>query len=297
MWAYANEYMAKNLPLYSRIRSHCYALEFAMMGSLLCAENLVTNGECTSRRSFLCGIVAASLTAIIPARVAASERWITVRGPLCSLWFSAPELHLKVSTSTGADILDQQLSLEANRLAGLFQFRPGLMIVEEPFSMADNAQALRENMVRGTRGTVLFGRTRLFEELQQNRRSWGGLVIAGILAHEFAHIYQFFTPYEKRLKERWPTKKPMELHADFLAGYHLGLKRRQGAAMDIGAFMDTAYIIGDDKVTSTEHHGNPDERRHAVREGYRTGIKGPETISMAAEVGYETVQEVMKHSG
>jgi predicted metalloprotease len=142
---------------------------------------------------------------------------------------------------------------------------------------------------------VMLGQTRIVNELQVvNHRGWGGITVAGIMAHEFAHIYQFSTQYRQRLRELDDTVKPVELHADFLAGYHLGLKRRSGASMDIGAWMDGAYLLGDENYELKEHHGTPKERQRAVREGYRTGVEGHQPASVAAEIGYNTIREIMQ---
>ena len=191
-------------------------------------------------------------------------------------------------STTGDKILDGQLAAEGNRLSREFKVRPGLKIIQ-----GNNAFAKGKTVVTGTRGTVALGRELLFGELDKNRRGWGGLVIAGIMAHEFAHIYQFFNGYRDRLLKGSNTVEPLELHADFLAGYHLGLKRREGSKMDIGAFMDGAYMIGDKNTHQYQHHGTPEERRRAVREGYRMGIQGVQ-VGVAAEKGVKVVGQIMK---
>jgi hypothetical protein len=63
--------------------------------------------------------------------------------------------------------------------------------------------------------------------------------------------------------------------------------------MDIGAFMDGAYMIGDHKVQEFQHHGTPQERRRAVREGYKMGIRGV-GVGVAAEKGIQVVGQIMK---
>ena len=184
---------------------------------------------------------------------------VRVRGQLCSLWASISGVRLDVDSRTGDSTLDRQLALEAHRIADAFGVSPGLKIVLGPGDKSNNALATTDTFVNDTRGTVLLGRELVFRELQENRRGWGGIAISGFLAHEFAHIYQFFSDYRSRLMKGSDTVKPTELHADFLAGYHLGLKRREGQAMDIGAFMDGIYFLGDQQVSDPNHHGTPDE--------------------------------------
>ena len=254
--------------------------------------------DCASpaRRYALKAGVGLALIGACPCALMAGQRILLGR-QICSLWAMASGLELEVASSTGNRTLDRQLALEANRLARLFGFRPGLKIIEAPESHAANALATTERVVEGTDGTVLMGRTLVFRELQENRSGWGGLAVAGFMAHEFAHIYQFRTEWAARLRERARTVEAQELHADYLAGYHLGLKRREGAAMDIKAFMDGAYLVGDFHEHAPQHHGTPRERQRAVREGYRTGVQGEGPIARVAERGYQEVVAIMRQFG
>jgi hypothetical protein len=155
--------------------------------------------------------------------------------------------------------------------------------------------ALRDTFVSDTRGMVLLGKALLFRELhEKNRRGWGGLAVTGVMAHEFAHIYQFFNGYEERLGKPGGTVEVIELHADFLAGYHLGLRRREGEQMDIGAAMDLIYALGDENERSPQHHGRPRERQRALREGYRLGAQEGLPIDEAADVGARYVAQIAR---
>lgn len=254
-----------------------------------------THNNCASparRRALEVG-VGLALIGACPCALLAGQNILLGR-QICSLWAMASGLELEVASSTGNGMLDRQLALEANRLSRLFGFRPGLKIIEAPEAQAANALATTERVVEGTDGTVLMGRVLVFRELQENRLGWGGLAVAGFMAHEFAHIFQFRTEWAARLRERSHTVEAQELHADFLAGYHLGLKRREGAAMDIKAFMDGAYLVGDFREQSPLHHGTPPERQRAVREGYRAGVQGEGPIARVAERGYEEVVAIMR---
>lgn len=247
-----------------------------------------------SRRALLRMGLGLALAACCPTEVLASERTVRLKGRLCSLIATLGNDSITLESSTGEKILDAQLSMEANRLAHVFEVRPGLMILKAPHSLSINALAVSQSYVQGYKDTVMLGHDLIIKELQENRRGWGGVTVAGYMAHEFAHIYQFNTPYRKRLEQLANTVEPSELHADFLAGYHLGLKRRSGESMDIGAFMDGAYLIGNFDSKSKSHHGTPNERRRAVREGYRTGVEGYQPVSVAAEIGYNTIREIMQ---
>jgi len=251
-----------------------------------------------SRRAFLRTGLGLALAACCPTEVLASERKVRLKGALCARTIKLGTEMVTIDSSTGEKILDSQLSMEASRLARVFEVRPGLVILKSPDHMAKNALAVPSNYVpecRGCKYTVMLGQTRVVNELQEvNHRGWGGITVAGIMAHEFAHIYQFNTEYHQRLEQLDITVKPIELHADFLAGYHLGLKRRSGTPMDIGAWMDGVYLLGDEEYERKDHHGTPEERRRAVRVGYRTGVEGRQPVSVAAEIGYNTIREIMQ---
>lgn len=251
-----------------------------------------------SRRALLRTGLGLALAACCPTAVSANERTVRLKGALCARTIQLGTEMVTIDSSTGEKILDSQLSMEASRLASVFEVRPGLVILKSPDRLARNALAVQSNYVPecgGCKYTVMLGKTRILSELQEvNHRGWGGITVAGIMAHEFAHIYQFNTQYRQRLRELDDTVKPIELHADFLAGYHLGLKRRSGAPMDIGAWMDGAYLLGDYDYNNEGHHGTPQERQRAVREGYRTGVEGHQPVSEAAKIGYKTVREIMQ---
>lgn len=224
-----------------------------------------------------------------------SPRLLFALGPLedqlCSLYATD---FLKTSerryySSSGDDILDSQLVGEARRLSREFKVQPALKFIEELNALAEPGKLI----IKDTHGTVSLGLALISDELAKNRRGWGGLVIAGILAHEFAHIYQAYHGYRSKLLKDSDTVEPLELHADFLAGYHLGLKRIEGQNMDIGAFMDSAFTLGDYQTRERGHHGTPKERNRAVREGYKAGIKGM-TVDEAAVLGQKEIEKIMK---
>jgi hypothetical protein len=214
--------------------------------------------------------------------------------PLCAHWVSLAKRQARVSSSTGDRMLDRQLALEANRLSRVFDTRPAMKILYGPEDLATNALADSSlQLVEGTQGAILVGKELLELELRKNRRNWGGLVIAGVLAHEFAHMLQYKLGYYSRL-----SGASLELHADFLAGYYLGLKKREGHAMDIGAFMDGAYVLGDYSVDDPDHHGTPAERRRAVRSGYQLAVQSQKSMAIAeaARVGAGSVDELLRTS-
>jgi len=245
------------------------------------------------RRQFLSNSFKLALLAVCPCNLLAFEGQFKLDGQICWLWSTVAGQKVSVSSSSGDKTLDRQLAAEANLLSKVFNVRPGLKIADWPNTIANNAVATTDTHVNETKGTVLLGKDLIFRELRENSSGWGGLVVAGFMAHEFAHIYQFYNGYRERLLSGANTAKPNELHADFLAGYHLGLKKRAGEKMDIKAFMDGAYLLGDHNYSSEHHHGKPRERQRAVREGYLIGIKGYKPISLVADMGINKVKAIM----
>ncbi|MDP3838452.1 MAG: hypothetical protein Q8Q54_05975 [Methylococcales bacterium] len=150
-----------------------------------------------------------------------------------------------------------------------------------------NAFATAETWIPNTKGTVAFGIELLSDELFSNE--WGGLAVAGIMAHEFGHIFQYQSDFYSLLTQSQPTDRLLELHADYLAGYYLGLKRLRGGEIDIKGFLDSLYLKGDTHFNSPSHHGTPIERAKVMLEGYKLGLTNNNNIQQVAETGMNLV--------
>jgi hypothetical protein len=101
----------------------------------------------------------------------------------------------------------------------------------------------------------------------------GGYAVAGIMAHEFAHILQFD-------KESELSGKARELHADFMAGYYLG-KKSYFAPTNVRAFAVSLFEKGDYAFRSPSHHGTPQERVNAM-------VAGVQSANLDLDDAYET---------
>jgi hypothetical protein len=157
-----------------------------------------------------------------------------------------------------------------NILQAMPAISPGFQYVS-----ADNAGAVTETYVGGTRGTVLIGIALVQKLLGQ---PGGGIAVAGVLAHECAHIFQYFSPYYDLLKGFTPVR--LELHADALAGWYLA--RKLGANVELLSPMTrTLMKMGTYNSTSATFHGTPGFRDAALEEGYLLG-RGGATFELAA---------------
>lgn len=116
-----------------------------------------------------------------------------------------------------------------------------------------------------------------------------------ICAHEFAHIAQYRYSHQGQSIVNWltdgqPGIKKMELHADYLAGYYVGMARLRNPETPAATVAYATYVIGDFNVDSEQHHGTPDERGQAVANGYQQGFVKKATIHEALLTGLRYVQ-------
>ena len=175
--------------------------------------------------------------------------------PHCIVRPSSIPQHL-LRTSTGNPDLDRQFREEGTNVSRLFGVTPNpylLLDVDGP-----NAYASPEVTRPGYEGTVYFGVQLLSQELYTLEK--GPVAVAGILAHEFAHIAQMAGGMRV-------GNKASELHADLLAGWYLG---RKAAVKNIRVegFARSVYEKGDYDFWSPQHHGTPDERVDAMMTGF-----------------------------
>lgn len=182
---------------------------------------------------------------------------------------------------SGNSRLDRALGILLADLASKFKVRPGFGYFDDRGS--PNALALPDSRLSASVGTVLLGREMLARYLSSAN---GDMFIMGICAHEFAHVVQFFSGFYERLSKGQHTKKLIELHADFLSGYYIGLRNANYTATELVALGRSWESIGDSSYTDPQHHGTPEERLRAVEQGYRFARERPEfRVEAACEVG------------
>lgn len=156
-----------------------------------------------------------------------------------------------VFNTTGDLALDATIVGEASNLAAVFHLTPRLYTLED--SSAANALADCQN------NSVLLGLRLLREELWSLER--GGLAVAGIMAHEFAHLYQCAASSDLSNRDR-------ELQADYLAGWYLK-HNKSVYGLDVSGFARSVASKGDFQFNSPQHHGTPEQRVAAMKAGFR----------------------------
>lgn len=172
--------------------------------------------------------------------------------------------------SSGDKLLDQALGMALVRITQVFKERPGFAFYDD--SSSPNAYATSDTRVHGTWGTILFGRSMFRSLIHENHDN--GIVVIATIAHEMSHIVQFHHNLQPRLMAGQRTVKRVELHADYLAGFYLGTRKRDDPSITLLASGALFRDLGDDDVQDREHHGTPGERIASAERGFKIGISG-----------------------
>ena len=113
--------------------------------------------------------------------------------------------------------------------------------------------------------TVYIGEQMVDAEFGDDR--WGDVALRGILAHECAHLVQFRSA-------EGASSPTLELEADYVAGYYLGV-RWQKEAFDVNAFLDSiAEKSSFDDPAAAQPHGTVGEKSNASAWGSRVVFWG-----------------------
>jgi hypothetical protein len=167
----------------------------------------------------------------------------------------------QISIYSGRPDVDQAYQDEGVKLTRMFNVRPAGGFMDD--SSGPNAFATTERFYTNSYdGTVIFGVNLIAKELQRDRGK--GISVPAIMAHEFAHVYQF-----KEGSLRQAATPVRELQADFLAGWYV-----QEAGLDemqVRPAMESFFEMGDFNFNSPDHHGTPQERLDAFNAGYECG--------------------------
>jgi hypothetical protein len=169
----------------------------------------------------------------------------------------------QIVRSTGDPETDRLLGVSLARLARTFKVSPGFSFYDD--SDGQNAFATPDNVLGEGKGSVLMG-TRFFSDKMMNEHD-SGITVLGVLAHEFAHIHQTDYGYQAALLRMDTTVRPLELHADYLAGYYLALRKSDRPDIDVQTVASVFSGMGDTNFNSPQHHGTPAERSAALSAG------------------------------
>lgn len=180
---------------------------------------------------------------------------------------------------------DYALAQTLSGLTDTFGVLPGFAYYDD--ADVENAYATEARRLGNPDGTVLFGRRFLRSVLGLGEHA--DVAAAAICAHEFGHIAQFKYNLLGPLLAGARTIKRAELHADFLAGYYAGIRKRQKPGYPADAF---AAGLSDLKpaAAAVRRHGNAGERAEAITRGFETAHRDRRTFADAMRIGIDYVR-------
>ncbi|MBX7154292.1 MAG: hypothetical protein U0Y96_02445 [Candidatus Kapaibacterium sp.] len=177
--------------------------------------------------------------------------------------------------TTGNYVMDCKFNYSKTELEQTFGVLVDLYVYNDSYS--PNALASYP-MQYNYDGTVAFGYTLLTGTLWNANK--GEYAVAGVMAHEFAHILQI-------KKHCTLTQTQKELQADYLAGYYFGTKSY--LSYGLRNFATSLYELGDYNFWDPNHHGTPTERVNAMMAGYKMAGK---SIDVAYREGVKYVSGI-----
>ena len=181
---------------------------------------------------------------------------------------------------TGDRDFDLALAQSLAKLSDILQVSPGFAFYDD--YDGPNAYATPAVRLNGADGTVLFGTAFLLEQIKTSEAP--EVAIITICAHEFGHIVQFKHNLQARVLNGDRSVKRAELHADFLAGYFVGMRRKERPSFPAAVAAMTQYNIGDNHFSSPQHHGTPKERGAAFVRGYETAFNENRLLAEALQI-------------
>src|SRR5712691_1776066 len=135
-----------------------------------------------SRRALIIGAMSTFMSGPAISSAAQANRQIA-----CG--FTNEDLHKVLASRTsmpsGDSSFHRALVAELKNILKTIPVQPGFQYVD-----ARNAFAVPDTYVPGTSGTVLIGVSLVRDLLKPDD---GGISVAGVLAHECAHIFQYFS--------------------------------------------------------------------------------------------------------
>ena len=196
---------------------------------------------------------------------------------------------IRIARSSGDAETDRFLGRALVRLSTTFGVGPGFAFFDD--GQAPNAFATGQTLLSEGHGTVLMGMHLFGQRMAKDRDA--GMTVIAICAHEFGHIHQIQNGYHGALAKLDATVKPLELHADFLAGFYLGNRKHEHPDLDLQTVGRVYDSIGDTDYTSPQHHGTPEERIAAITKGFEFQRDARNTIDDAARAGMVLVERMM----
>jgi hypothetical protein len=184
---------------------------------------------------------------------------------------SMPPSNAAIPRSSVAKFNDALID-ELRNILKVMGVNPGFQYAD-----ANNAYALPQTYIGNTKGTVLIGANLIGDLIKPDD---GGISVAGVLAHECGHIFQYFSQYYDSLQGSTPVL--LELHADSLAGYYLA-KKLGTAPKRLEVMQRVLLKWGTYDSQGSSFHGTPGERNAALDKGFLLSERGASFEVAASE--------------
>lgn len=175
----------------------------------------------------------------------------------------------EIRRTTGDPQADIALDKAIKRLADAFEVYPGFAFFDD--GGHPNAWATEASLIPNTTYTVLFGENYYRKWLKYDP---SGISVLSVIAHEFGHIMQYKSGLMAEIRGGQQTSKRVELHADYMAGYYVGILKRQNPTASFWKAGDKFRQIGTYDDKDPLFHGTPEERVAASQRGFSTGYDG-----------------------
>ena len=193
-----------------------------------------------------------------------------------------------IVASSGDRAFDYALAQTLSRIADVLQVLPGFAYFDD-FDEPNAFATSRRRMARAD-GTVLFGERYLRYMLSSPEHP--DVAVTAVCAHEFGHILQYKRGIARVLRAGQATAKPVELHADYLAGYYAGMRKLQKPDYPAAVFATSSHASGDYRIHSPNHHGTPDERAGAIVRGFEVAYHERRSLADAIRIGINYVSRL-----
>jgi hypothetical protein len=202
--------------------------------------------------------------------------------------------NLKKIASSGNHDVDNLINIEKIKLERFFNVSVDLKITS-------GSNGIAKKTCSSCNGTIELGSHLLIQEYSLvgpiTKKSLGKYMIVSIMAHEFAHIFQYSHPELK-----FKNAIVQEVHADMVAGWYMShyVMNELGISSEDVKYKfhnaDKVEVIdniileisiafgwlGDEQYWSSQHHGNYYTRAFAFREAWHCMYGEPSQISCSS---------------
>jgi hypothetical protein len=193
-----------------------------------------------------------------------------------------------VENGSGNKQFDLALAITLAKVSELFGVLPGFGFFNE--DEGPNAFASQSKRLARDDGSVVFGKLMLANLMRS--RDNPELGVAAVCAHEFGHILQYKLGLQQQLIGPDGRVMKLELHADYLAGFFAGMRKKERPDLPAAVFAQTQYNFGDTQYNNPQHHGTSDQRGQAVVAGFEASYRQRKSLSVAVQEGIKFVSSI-----